>query len=80
MGARRCHRRRLPARGVLPEPEYRTSRPAHRRSPRFLSKRIDDLRDTVNRRFDDSHDLLKLEVKRIDDRLERLEHPIVRQS
>ncbi len=45
-----------------------------------LATRIDDLRDSMNRRFDDLHDLLKSEVKRIEERLERLEHPIVRQS
>jgi hypothetical protein len=45
-----------------------------------VTTRIDDLRETMNKRFDDLHDLLKSEVKRLDDRLERLEHPIVRQS
>jgi hypothetical protein len=45
-----------------------------------LTKRIDDLRDSMNKRFDDLHDLLKSEVKRVEERLERLEHPIVRQS
>jgi hypothetical protein len=45
-----------------------------------LSKRLDDLRETMNRRFDDLHDLLKSEVKRVEERLDRLEHPIVRQS
>jgi len=56
--------------------------------------RIDDLRDSMNRRFEDLRDLLKSEVKRLEERfdhvderfdrveqrLERLEHPIVRQS
>ncbi len=53
----------------------------------FQNRRIDDLRDSMNRRFDDLRDLLKSEVKRleerfdrVDQRLERLEHPIVRQS
>jgi hypothetical protein len=46
----------------------------------FQNRRIDDLRDSMNKRFDDLRDLLKSEVKRIEDRLERLEHPIVRQS
>jgi hypothetical protein len=60
------------------------------RSIAHLDRRIDDLRDSVNSRFDDLretlnkrfdlHDLLKSEVKRIEDRLERLEHPIIRQS
>jgi hypothetical protein len=44
------------------------------------NSRFDDLRETMNKRFDDLHDLLKLEVKRIEDRLERPEHPLVRQS
>jgi hypothetical protein len=46
----------------------------------FQNRRIDDLRDSMNKRFDDLRDLLKSEVKRIEDRLDRLEHPIVRQS
>jgi len=46
----------------------------------FQNRRIDDLRDSMNKRFDDLRDLLKSEVKRIEDRLERLVHPIVRQS
>ncbi len=53
----------------------------------FQNRRIDDLRDSMNRRFEDLRDLLKSEVKRleerfdrVDERLERLEHPIVRQS
>ncbi len=57
----------------------------------FQNRRIDDLRDSVNRRFedlrtsmnnrfDDLHDLLKSEIKRLDERFDRLEHPIVRQS
>jgi hypothetical protein len=50
------------------------------RSIAHLDRRIDDLRDSMNKRFDDLHDLLKSQVKRVGDRLERLEHPIVRQS
>ncbi|MGB6942251.1 MAG: hypothetical protein WBE37_07655 [Bryobacteraceae bacterium] len=46
----------------------------------FQNHRIDDLRDSMNKRFDDLRDLLKSEVKRIEERLDRLEHPIVRQS
>jgi hypothetical protein len=53
----------------------------------FQNRRIDDLRDSINKRFEDLRDLLKSEVKRleerfdhVDQRLERLEHPIVRQS
>jgi hypothetical protein len=45
-----------------------------------MSRRFDDLRETMNKRFDDLHDLLKSEVKRVEERLDRLEHPIVRQS
>ncbi len=57
------------------------------RSIAQLDRRIDDLRDSINKRFDDLRDLLKSEVRRleerldrVDDRLERLEHPIIRQS
>jgi hypothetical protein len=57
------------------------------RSISHLDRRIDDLRDSINKRFEDLRDLLKSEVKRleerfdhVDERLERLEHPIVRQS
>jgi hypothetical protein len=34
----------------------------------------------MNKGFDDLHDLLKSEIKRVEERLEPLEHPIVRQS
>jgi hypothetical protein len=51
----------------------------------FQNRRIDDLRDSMNRRFDDVRELLKSEVsrlessiKRLDERFDRLEHPIVR--
>lgn len=44
------------------------------------NRRIDDLRDSMNKRFDDLRELLKSEVKRIEERFDRLEHPIVRQS
>ncbi len=46
----------------------------------FQNRRIDDLRDSMKRRFDDLRDLLKSEVKRLDERFDRLEHPIIRQS
>src|ERR1700733_6546023 len=60
----------------------------------FQNRRIDDLRDSINRRFDDVRELLKSEVnrlessinrleseiKRLDERFDRLEHPIVRPS
>ena len=43
----------------------------------FQNRRIDDLRDSMNKRFDDLRDLVKSEVKRVEERIERLEHPIV---
>jgi len=53
----------------------------------FQNRRIDDLRDSINKRFDgvdkrfdDLRDLLKSEIKRVEERIDRLEHPIVRQS
>ena len=45
-----------------------------------MNRRFDDLRTSMNNRFDDLHDLLKSEVKRLDERLDRLEHPVVRQA
>jgi chromosome segregation ATPase len=64
------------------------------RSISHLDRRIDDLRDSINKRFEDLRDLLKSEIQRleerfdhvderfdrVEERLERLEHPIVRQS
>jgi predicted nucleic acid-binding Zn-ribbon protein len=44
----------------------------------FQNRRIDDLRDSINRRFDDLRELLKSEVKRLDERLDRLESEIKR--
>jgi hypothetical protein len=50
----------------------------------FQNRRIDDLRDSMNsrfdgvgKRFDDLRDLLKSEIKRVEERIARLEHPIV---
>ncbi len=57
----------------------------------FQNRRIDDLRDSMNkrfddmnsrfddmnRRFDDTRDLLKSEIRRLEDRIERHDHPIV---
>jgi len=45
----------------------------------FQNRRIDDLKDSLNKRFDDMRDLIKSEVKRVEERLDRLEHPIIRQ-
>jgi chromosome segregation ATPase len=64
------------------------------RSISHLDRRIDDLCDSINSRFEDLRDLLKSEVQRleerfdpvderldrVDERLDRLEHPVVRQS
>ena len=40
----------------------------------FQNRRIDDLREAMHKRFDDLRDLLKSEIKRVE---ERIEHPIV---
>lgn len=45
-----------------------------------VNRRFDDLRTSINNRFDDLHDLLKSEVKRLHEHIDRLEHPVVRQS
>jgi len=52
-----------------------------------MNRRFDDLRETMNKRFDDLnkriddlHDLLKSEIKRVEERIDRLEQPTVRQS
>ena len=45
-----------------------------------MNKRFDDVNsrfDDVNRRFDDMRDLVKSEVRRLEDRIGRLESPIV---
>jgi hypothetical protein len=43
-----------------------------------LNRRIDDLRSEMNARFAALYELLKSEVKRLEDRLERIERPTVR--
>jgi hypothetical protein len=43
-----------------------------------LNRRIDDLRSEMNARFAALHELLKSGVKRLEDRLERIERPTVR--
>jgi hypothetical protein len=45
-----------------------------------MTSRFNDLRDSMNTRFDDLHDLLKSELKRLKARLDRLEHSVIRQS
>ena len=55
------------------------------RSIAHLDKRIDDLRAEinarfaeVNHRFDDLKDWIRSEVKRLEERIERMEHPVVK--
>jgi len=55
------------------------------RSIAHLVKRIDDLRAEinarfaeVNHRFDDLKDWIRSEVKRLEERIERTEHPMVK--
>ena len=43
-----------------------------------LNRRIDDLRSEMVARFDGLRDLLHSEIKRVEDRIERLEHPVAR--
>lgn len=43
-----------------------------------LSKRIDDLRSEMTQRFNDFMELLKSEIQRVEDRIERLEHPVTK--
>ena len=39
----------------------------------FQNHCIDDLRDSMNKRFDDLRELLKSEIKRVEERIERVE-------
>ena len=50
----------------------------------FQNRRIDDLRDSTNRRFDDNNkrlddlrDFLKSEFKRLEDRIDRIDRPVI---
>jgi Tfp pilus assembly protein PilN len=43
-----------------------------------LDKRIDDLRAELNHRFDDLKDWIRSEVKRLEDRIEHVEHAVVK--
>jgi hypothetical protein len=43
-----------------------------------LNRRIDDLRSEINARFAALYELLRSEIKRLEDRLDRIERPIVR--
>ncbi|HUI42443.1 MAG TPA: hypothetical protein VL523_10795 [Terriglobia bacterium] len=49
-----------------------------RRDSESLNRRIDDLRSDVNHRFDDLIRYIDARFKAVEDRLDRLEHPVVR--
>ena len=44
----------------------------------FQNKRLDDLRSEVNHRFDDLIRYIEARFKAVEDRLDRLEHPVAR--
>ena len=44
----------------------------------FQNRRTDDLRDTVNSRFADMKDFIKSEISRVESRMERMEHPLIK--
>jgi Tfp pilus assembly protein PilN len=48
------------------------------RSIAHLDKRIDDLRAELNHRFDDLKDWIRSEVQRLEERIERVEHLVVK--
>ena len=43
-----------------------------------FDKRFDDMKSSFDKRFDDLKDLMKSEFKRVDERIDRLESPLVR--
>jgi hypothetical protein len=43
-----------------------------------LNRRIDDLKASIDKRFDDLKDYIKSEFRRVDERIDRLEIPLVR--
>jgi len=43
-----------------------------------MDKRFDDMKSSFSKRFDDLKDLMKSEFKRIDERIDRLESPLLR--
>jgi Tfp pilus assembly protein PilN len=43
-----------------------------------LNHRFDDLRVELNHRFDDLKDWIRSEVKRLEERIEHIEHPIIK--
>ena len=48
------------------------------RSIAHLDKRIDDLRAELNHRFDDLKDWIRSEVQRLEERIEHVEHPVIK--
>jgi hypothetical protein len=43
------------------------------------NRRIDDLKDSINKRFDDMRDLIRSETKHLEESIDRLEHPVIRE-
>jgi hypothetical protein len=43
-----------------------------------MDKRFDDMKSSFEKRFDDLKDLMKSEFKRVDERIDRLEIPLLR--
>ncbi len=45
-----------------------------------VNRRFDDTNMSINKRFDDLRDLLKSEVRRVEERIGHLESPVIRQK
>jgi hypothetical protein len=43
-----------------------------------FNRRFDDMKSSFSKRFDDLKDLMKSEFKRVDERIDRLESPLLR--
>jgi hypothetical protein len=43
-----------------------------------MDRRFDDMKSFFDKRFDDLKDLMKSEFKRVDERIDRLESPVLR--
>ncbi|HXJ96112.1 MAG TPA: hypothetical protein VMT20_25005 [Terriglobia bacterium] len=43
-----------------------------------IDKRIDDLRSEMNHRFDDLKDWIRSEVRRLEERIEHVERPVLK--
>ncbi len=41
-------------------------------------KRFDDLKSSIDKRFDDLKDWIRSEIRRLEDRIDRIEHPVSR--